>query len=128
VPKSIEQSLRMMDTVPLFKFGVWNKMDYDYSNFLPDELSFLSINNPNICLSAFKRAENDEAIIIRLFNISNEKQVDDLSFYKEITAAKIVNLNEEEPENEIRANFKFDKNCIRLEIDPHVIVTINIKF
>jgi alpha-mannosidase len=42
---------------------------------LPQEDSFISINQPTIILSALKKAENHDDLIIRLFEMNNEETV-----------------------------------------------------
>ncbi|HEY0089248.1 MAG TPA: glycosyl hydrolase-related protein, partial [Candidatus Lokiarchaeia archaeon] len=98
--------------------------------YLPPELSFLEIDNKNIVLSALKKSEIGNYLIVRLFNISSESQEAILRFWNGllIRKAEIVNLLEENPINKIKAEIKA-VNCNNLEIKfgAHVIATVKIE-
>lgn len=64
---------------------------------LPEALSFVSVNNPNVKVTALKKCEDDNSFIIRLYNTSAEKQTIDLTMYGQKTVNIIhTNLIEEE--------------------------------
>ena len=98
---------------------------------LPSQFSFLSINNKAIILSILKKAEQDNDVVVRVYNLSSQTQSAELSFYRglKIIRAKIVNLLEEDPISMINAKINYvDNNLIGLQLDPHVIATIKIEF
>ncbi|TFG23752.1 MAG: hypothetical protein EU529_06460 [Promethearchaeota archaeon] len=100
-------------------------------SYLPPELSFLEIDNKNIQLSALKKSEVGNSLIIRCYNLSSSAEKTTLKFYQGlmIKSATLVNLLEEKPINEIKANLDLlDENNIELSLKPHVIATIKIKF
>nr|MDO8080178.1 glycoside hydrolase family 38 C-terminal domain-containing protein [Candidatus Freyarchaeota archaeon] len=65
-------------------------------NTLPASMSFLSVEPPSIVLSAVKKAEREEALIIRIYNTGKKVQNATLTLYKPVRSAKIINLNEED--------------------------------
>jgi mannosylglycerate hydrolase len=68
----------------------------DLSGDLPGELSFLAIQPETIALSAVKRAEGDDRLVVRFYNPTDEKVEAHLSTFLPILHAWEVNLNEEE--------------------------------
>jgi alpha-mannosidase len=98
--------------------------------YLPPSLSFLEIDNNSVILSALKKSEEGNYLILRVFNISSNTQKAKLSFFKDIsiTDVKIVNLLEEEPKNEIKAQIiSYIENELVILLDPHVIATFKIE-
>jgi alpha-mannosidase len=128
VPKSLKSSLRIMDSIPLFDLSDWEMLDYEKRSLLPTSLSFFTVNNPKISVTAIKRAESGDALIIRLLNLSNERQEDELAFYKDIKKVIVVNLNEEIPSKEIKAKIEFSSKSLKLSLDPFVLATFKIFF
>ena len=128
VPKSLKLSMRMIDAIPLYETQYWEIQEYGVKETLPASLSFFTINNPKISLSALKRAESGNSLIIRLVNLSNKNESDEITFYKEIKEAQIVNLNEESPVKEIKAKIQFKLKNLTVKLNPYVIATIKIKF
>lgn len=128
VPKSMMGANRIIDAIVLYEVPSWGLLNYERKSILPSKLSFFTINNPKISLSALKRAESGNSLIIRLVNLSNKSENDEITFYKGIKEAQIVNLNEEKPENRIKAKIQFNLNKIKVELDPFVLATIKITF
>jgi mannosylglycerate hydrolase len=98
--------------------------------YLPSEISFLEIDNKNIVLSALKKAEEGDYLIIRCYNISSEPQKTKLILYKELSIkqAQVVNFLEDKPKNEIKAQINgFSNNVLDVLIEPHVIATLKIE-
>ncbi|MFX1530634.1 MAG: glycosyl hydrolase-related protein, partial [Promethearchaeota archaeon] len=70
-------------------------------------------------------------IIVRVYNISSESQNARLTFYEKISIrnAEIVNFLEEKPKNNIKSKIiNFNRNYLEIELKPHVIVTLKIKY
>ena len=94
---------------------------------LPLSFSFLKIDNPNVQLSALKKAESGDYLIIRLINISNNTEKAKLSFYNNIKNIEILNLLEEKPTNRIKAKlFQIDTNQLEIILEPHVLANIKV--
>ncbi len=133
-PSVVRTSMRAANNLVLSPFGVLTVFDdttrYQVDSYLPEELSFLEIENSNIVLSALKKSEVGNELIFRCYNISSKTQETAIKIcdFIEIRNAQIVNFLEEEPQNEIKASIKtMEKNSFILEIKPHVIATIRIK-
>ena len=133
-PTIVRSSMRATSDLVLSPFGILTVFSvtkrYEVEPYLPEELSFLEIENSNIVLSALKKSEEGNELIFRCYNISSETQETKVNFcdYIEIHDAQIVNFLEEEPQNEIKAFIKsVEKKSFLLEINPHVIATIKIR-
>ncbi|MFX0075602.1 MAG: alpha-mannosidase [Candidatus Hermodarchaeota archaeon] len=132
-PAIVRSPSRSAKDLVLSPFGILSVFTdtkrYQSDSYLPASLSFLEIENSNIVLSALKKSEEDNDLIIRCFNISPEQQKTKIKLcdFIEIHSAQIVNFLEEKPQNEIKAKiYSSDKHSIEIEIDPHVIVTIKL--
>ncbi len=64
-------------------------------SYLPQELSFLSLEPDLLGLSAVKKAENSETLILRLYNPSNQTRQACLRFGFPLLSAEETTLNEE---------------------------------
>ena len=134
-PAMAQSALRTSNKVMLNPTGVISyagrSKTKPVKSYLPPSLSFLKINNKNIGLSALKRAEEGNDFILRVYNISSEPQDAKFTFYEKILIkdAEIVNLLEEKPKNEIKADINsFNCNNLEIELGPHVIVTLKINY
>lgn len=65
---------------------------------LPEILSFVEVNNPNLVVSALKKSEDDNNLILRLYNLSDQPQKADLTMNRPPKSIRKVNLIEEEIE------------------------------
>lgn len=134
-PLMLKSPLRRTDLLMLSRMGVFSALNKlkkkKLNSYLPSEVSFLDLDNKNIILSALKKIEKGEYLIIRVYNISPSLQKANLSFYKDllIKNVEIVNLLEETPKNLIKAEINnFHKNKLEISLEPHVIATIKIEF
>ncbi|MFX0060438.1 MAG: glycosyl hydrolase-related protein, partial [Candidatus Heimdallarchaeota archaeon] len=135
IPLMLKSTLRRADLLLLNRMGVISALNKSpekkLDSYLPSELSFLELENKNIILSAIKKSEMGDCLIVRIYNISPSLQQARLNFYKEllIKKAEIVNLLEETPKNLIKAEIhNFNKNKIEISLEPHVIASIKIEF
>lgn len=134
-PAMVQNAVRTSNKVVLNPTGVTSyegrAKTKKFESYLPASLSFLNIDNKLINLSALKRAEEGNDIILRVFNISSKSQKANLTFYEKILIknAKIVNLLEEEPKNEIKAEITtYNHNNLKIELEPNVIVTLKLNY
>ncbi|MFX0043611.1 MAG: glycoside hydrolase family 38 C-terminal domain-containing protein, partial [Candidatus Hodarchaeota archaeon] len=134
-PLMLTSTLKNSELLMLSPMGVLsainNLKDKKVDSYLPNELSFLEIDNKNIILSTLKKSENGNNLIVRVYNISPFLQKANLSFFKEISIrnAEIVNFLEHEPKNEIKAKInKIYQNILTITMEPHVIATIKLEF
>lgn len=134
-PTMTDSNLRLLDKVILKPTGMLSlylaSEKSEKVGYLPDNLSFVEVDNSGIMISTMKKSETREDLIIRVYNISNDSQDGELNFYEgfQIKEASIVNLLEEEPINVIKAKInEINNNSIKICIDPHVIATLKIEF
>jgi len=134
-PSMVNSPIRTSDRVILLPFSLiidfgiseLNKME----SFLPPNFSFLDIDNNNVFLSALKKSEKGDFLIIRCYNLSTRSQKANLRFYEKfnIKGAEIVNLLEQKPIHEIKARVNLlAQNTLELIIEAHVIATIKVEF
>ncbi len=127
--------LRILDKLVLTPLGVLAYFIKPHQSigepYLPSELSFLEIDNKNIVLSALKKADKDNCLVVRSYNVSSQKQTAIFKFgaLEKIESVKIVNCLEEAPTNKIKAQACLvASNAVELSIDPHVIATLKLDF
>ena len=65
---------------------------------MPTEQSFLSVEPEGIQLSACKKANEDDAVIIRLYNTLPEEKTVSATFFHPAKAVSAVNMMEDEPD------------------------------
>ena len=75
--------------------AVFNPRAYKDAS-LPASLSFIDINDENVIISAMKKSENDNSLIIRLFNLNSKTISLNPVFYKNPKQIIKTNLIEEE--------------------------------
>ena len=98
---------------------------------LPGHLSFLRIEPANLVLSAIKKSERADSIIIRLYNTTDESEdgftgvnhvEGKVSFPKEVREVNLVNLNEE-----FQRRLATLTNAVKFDVTPKQIVTLEVK-
>ena len=90
---------------------------------LPSELSFLEIKPYNLVLSALKKAEEGEEVILRFFETLGQPTKAQVKFFRLIKEAWVANLLEERQEPLALKNGQ-----IELEVKPFEIVTLRLRF
>jgi alpha-mannosidase len=89
---------------------------------LPAGLSFLEISPNNFVLSALKRAEDSDEVVLRFFETKGVATKGEIKTFKQIKRATIVDLLERE-EREIPAH----GGQLNLEVNPFEIVTLKLQ-
>ncbi len=132
-PFMARTSLRVSDRVVLLPFGILSYFGatkaLDLEPYLPEKLSFIEINNNKIILSALKRSEEGNNLILRVYNISPTYEEANVSLYDGLIIEKVelVNLLEEKPINLIKAKIVSANRCsFKISLDSHVIATFRI--
>jgi alpha-mannosidase len=62
---------------------------------LPESMSFVTVSEPNILLSTLKKAENDDNLIIRAYDLAGKDTRVHFRFHFPITGAQKVNMIEQ---------------------------------
>lgn len=99
----------------------YRKDQYSEISF-PKELQFVTINGKGIVLSALKKAEKGDGIILRVYNSCNEESSFEAEYLKDIVSVQKMNLNED-----IIGDIAFNGRKIKAVIlRPKEIYTIHI--
>lgn len=91
---------------------------------LPASMSFISVSPDNIIISALKKAEKDNSIIIRIFNTTAHETTAEIKVYERITGAYILNLNEERAGSVETVSDR----SVAVKLGPFKIATLGIEF
>jgi alpha-mannosidase len=89
---------------------------------MPQELSYLSLEPSLLEITAVKKAENEEALIVRLYNVSDQQVVGKLSVCNDVEDAAITNMLEETIEV-----LCVDGHHVEFPVRGHQIVTLKLK-
>lgn len=90
---------------------------------LPQQKSFLSLDNKKLVLSAIKQAEDSDRIIIRLFNPSACAQQGTLRLHAPIARAWLCSLNEDE-QSELPVSREGAQSVLRVTAQSNQILTL----
>lgn len=91
---------------------------------LPGKMSLVEIKPESLVLSALKKAEEGEAVILRLYNTVPQTMEGSLSFFLPLKEAYLAGLNERRQERlEIQP-----KNCVKLTVKGFEIITLHLVF
>ncbi len=89
---------------------------------LPSDFSFLELSPGNLLLSALKKAEDENEIILRLFETEGIATQGEVKLFRKIERAVIVDLLEKEQEE-----LPVCVNCVEIEVKPFEIVSLKLK-
>ena len=89
---------------------------------LPEKVGFFAIKPENLILSAFKKAEDRDSFIVRVFNPLETTVVGEIELFNPVSKAYQVNLNEERVADLVVENGK----AITIKVGPHKIVTVEL--
>ena len=96
-----------------------------YKGDLPKSSSFVELQPSELMISAVKRAEKSENIIIRLYNPTSNYIKGNLILFKSPKTAKLLNLNEEKIDND---TLKIDGNKVEIKVGAKKILTVELEF
>jgi len=94
----------------------------NHQGYMPTEFSFLELHPNNLVLSALKKAEDSDDVILRFFETEGRATSGEIKLFRDIKRAAIVDLLERE-EKELCT---YD-NSLELEVNPFEIVTLKLK-
>ena len=90
---------------------------------LPPEQSLLSLEPRNLLLSALKKCEKRNSLIVRLYNLTGRRVHAKLQFLRPIKKARLVDLNEDP----IRPIKEIKDNCLGMPVNKKQIVTVEVE-
>lgn len=88
---------------------------------LPDELSFCSVSPGNVVISTMKKGEDEDAVIVRCYDIEGEDSHAEVEVFFDIREAARCNLIEEED-----APIAHSKRNLSIDISHHAIETLKL--
>ena len=88
---------------------------------LPESMSFLSLSAPNVLVSTLKKAEDDDSVILRVYDIEGKDSEARLSLFVPVQTVEKVNLIEEGA-----TALRQGKNGLSLKIGHHAVETFRL--
>ncbi len=126
-PAVMRTALRIPDHIFFRGLPLLLPADYFSEKYLPEKLSFLKIEPAYLVLSACKKAEQDEAFILRIYNLASTSSKGKVMLFREIQDVEIVNLDEQKIQDPHITNLQFNKNQLTFQISGFKIGTFKIK-
>jgi len=93
----------------------------DEQAHLPESMSFLSLSAPNVLVSTLKKAEDGDAVILRVFDIEGRDAEAALKLFVPLKGAEKVNIIEEEG-----TPLKAGKDGLSLKVGHHAVETVKL--
>jgi len=90
---------------------------------LPQEFSFIEISPHNLILSALKKAEDSDDVILRFFETKGEATLARIDIFRELKRVTLVDLLEMEDKE-----IPFTRHGFMLQVNPFEIVTVKLAF
>lgn len=125
---TLEANVANMAKEYLTPIVTYNKMPHNAMKLNDSQVevsysySLFKETNRNLVLSALKKAEKEDGLVIRFYNTQEENKSARLAFCNEIKNAKSVNLNEKELEDIV-----IQGNVVSLDCKMNQIKTILVK-
>jgi alpha-mannosidase len=88
---------------------------------LPESMSFLSVSAPNVLVSTLKKAEDDDSLILRIYDIEGKNAEARLNVFVPVRSAEKVNIIEEGG-----TELKPGKSGHALNVGHHAIETLKL--
>ncbi len=88
-----------------------------------EELCYLTVEPNTLVVTALKKAERDDALVVRLLNIGETETEGTVTFAKAPASVQLANLNEE-PQSELAV----EGQAVKVKARPKQLVTLLVKF
>jgi alpha-mannosidase len=89
----------------------------------PGNLSYITIDEPKLVVSALRRSQDGKGLIVRFYNITTGPVTTQVKSYRSLSGVWLVNLNEERHE-EIPT---LDANTFEVIMSGHQIATYELR-
>jgi alpha-mannosidase len=96
------------------------------SGELPPSYSFLRLEPDNLVISAFKRAEASNDVILRFYETSGKRTTARIEMFRPVKGVSEVNLLEDEVKNKKQKIKKLSPNTLSMKIKPFEIKTLKL--
>jgi alpha-mannosidase len=90
---------------------------------LPSRFSFVEIKPNSLILTALKRAESGDGVVLRFFETKGRRTRGEVILFKEPSSVKVVDLLEREGRR-----VRHQGRQIRLSVRPYEIVSLKVRF
>ena len=88
----------------------------------PEEMSFFKVSADNVLFSTIKKAEDDDSVIVRCYDIEGRATDAEIGSFAPFARAEAVNMIEREGKPMAAAS----KNAVRLKVGPYSIETVKL--
>ncbi len=88
-----------------------------------DDVSFIKLKPENLIFSCFKKSEDKNAYVLRVYNPTNETLKGEISFLWELKSVELITLEEKTIQS-----FNFESKKLFIEVEPKKIVSLKINF
>jgi mannosylglycerate hydrolase len=106
--------------------GVNQNQRDENTESLPRTQSFISVEPSNLMVTALKKAELGDGLILRFYNATDKTVEGVIRTYKAVKSARLVNLDESPvPDGELSIS---DDGSIRMQVEKHEIKTVELGF
>lgn len=110
------------DHAGLRDLGATRMKPFERGGELPSELSFLSVEPAMLTLSAIKRAEHDDRLVVRVFNPTDAAVAGRLTLFRPVAEAATVDLRERDV-----ARLTPDGHTVDVAVDAKQITTLALR-
>ncbi len=107
-----------------FNYGLKAMQAIEHEGYGRPERSFLSVDTPNVVITAIKKAEDEDALIVRFYEWAGKASNVTLTMPPGATAATLTNLMER-PEGE---SLTIAQNRVQVPVSPYQIQTVRISY
>ncbi|MCX6235066.1 MAG: alpha-mannosidase [Bacteroidetes bacterium] len=107
----------------LSKTGMPETTSHQRPESLPASRSFVTVSKPNIIISAIKKAEDSDEVIIRFYEIWGKEDNVEFTFYSDLISVRQTDLLER-----TEKALSFQGNKLTFHVKPFEINTVALKF
>jgi alpha-mannosidase len=125
-PAVMRTALRIPDHIFFKGLPIHLPSDYTGPKFLPERLSFLNLEPQDLLLSTCKRAENEEALILRVYNLADTLTNGKITLFREIEQVETVNFEESPKTDPQITELSVQDNSFEFRIPSAKIATFRV--
>jgi alpha-mannosidase len=93
----------------------------DEAAYLPESMSFLSLSAPNVLVSTIKKAEDDDSVVLRVYDIEGKDAETTVGLFVPLKTAEKTNIIEEEG-----TPLKLTKHGLTVKVGHHAVETVKL--
>jgi alpha-mannosidase len=89
---------------------------------LPESMSFLSLSAPNILVSTLKKAEDDDSLVLRIYDIEGKDAEPTVRLFVPVKAAEKTNIIEKDG-----TPLELGTNGLTVKVGRHAVETLKLR-